>query len=190
MFPAFRPCDVDSDLYRRGRSWVSEHEAGDDRTRSDREQLVAAFRADVEGGRLPQVSWIVTAADLSEHSTAESAKGEHVTARLIEALVDNPEVFAKTAFLLLYDESGGFFDHAPPPVPPVGDYRGHSTVPIAGRRKPMTLRRNLRLARTPSALASGRRRSSCHHGRAAERLLRTVRPHLGPALPGGAFRRP
>ena len=135
VFPPFRPAPKDSALYRRGRSWVSEHEDGADRTRSDGEQLVAAFRRDVEAGTLPQVSWIVTAADLSEHPTAEPAKGEHISAKLIEALVDNPEMFAKTAFLLVYDEAGGFYDHAPPPIPPVGAYRGHSTVPIAGETK-------------------------------------------------------
>ncbi len=135
VFPAFRPCDPESELYRRGRSWVSEHKEGDDRTRSDGDQLVAAFRADVESGNLPQISWIVTAADLSEHPQAEPAKGEHVTAGLIAALVDNPEVFARTAFILNFDEAGGFYDHMPPPVPPVGDYRGHSTVPLDGETK-------------------------------------------------------
>lgn len=135
VFPPFRPCPPDSELYRRGRAWVSEHRQGPDRTRSDGEQLVAAFRDDVASGRLPQVSWIVTAADLSEHPKAEPAKGEHVTAGLIAALVDNPEVFARTVFILNYDEAGGFFDHMPPPVPPVGTYRGHSTVPLDGESK-------------------------------------------------------
>lgn len=135
VFPAFRPCDPASELYRRGRSWVSEGKGGTDRTRSDGDQLVETFRADIAAGRLPQVSWIVTAADLSEHPTAEPAKGEHVTARLIEALIDHPEVFARTVFILNYDEVGGFFDHMPPPVPPVGNYRGHSTVPVDGEAK-------------------------------------------------------
>ncbi|CAH0351185.1 Non-hemolytic phospholipase C [Sphingobium sp. CECT 9361] len=135
VFPPFRPCAEDSELYRRGRSWVSEQAQGKDRTRSDGEQLVAAFRRDIESGQLPQISWIVTAADLSEHPTAEPSKGEHVTAKLIEALVDNPDVFAKTVFILNYDESGGFYDHVPPPVPPVGTYRGKSTVPIDGEAK-------------------------------------------------------
>lgn len=135
VFPSFRPCAPESELYRRGRSWVSEGMQGADRTRSDGEQLVEAFRKDIAAGQLPQISWIVTAADLSEHPTAEPAKGEHVTARLIEALIDHPEVFAKTAFLVVYDEAGGFFDHMPPPVPPVGDYRGHSTVPLHGETK-------------------------------------------------------
>ena len=138
VFPPFRPCPRDSELYRRGRAWVSEDKAGPDRTRSDGEQLVAAFRRDIETGQLPKVSWIVTAADLSEHPQAEPSKGEHVTARLIEALVDNPDVFASTVFILNYDEAGGFFDHMPPPVPPVGDYRGHSTVSVAGEIKDYT----------------------------------------------------
>lgn len=135
VFPPFRPCAKESPLYQRGRAWVSEHKQGPDRTRSDGEQLVEAFRRDVAAGTLPQISWIVTAADLSEHPTAAPAKGEHVTARLIEALVDHPEVFASTVFILNYDEAGGFFDHMPPPVPPVGRYRGHSTVPVDGEAK-------------------------------------------------------
>ena len=135
VFPPFRPCAKDSPLYRRGRSWVSEHRQGPDRMRSDGQQLVEAFRADIAAGRLPQVSWIVTAADLSEHPRAVPAKGEHVTAQLIEALVDHPEVFAKTTFILTYDEAGGFYDHALPPVPPVRSEDGFSTVSVAGEIK-------------------------------------------------------
>jgi phospholipase C len=135
VFPTFRPCAKDSELYRRGRSWVSEHAEGADRTRSDGEQLVAAFRRDIETGQLPQISWIVTAAALSEHPKAEPSRGEHVTAKLIEALIDNPQVFAKTAFILNFDEAGGFYDHMAPPVPPVGAYRGRSTVALDGEAK-------------------------------------------------------
>jgi len=135
VFPPFRPCDRESPLYKRGRSWVSEHKQGPDRTRSDGQQLVEAFRADIAAGTLPQVSWIVTAADLSEHPRAVPARGEHVTAQLIEALVDHPEVFAKTAFILTYDEAGGFYDHALPPVPPVRPESGFSTVSVAGEIK-------------------------------------------------------
>jgi phospholipase C len=135
VFPAFRPCDKDSPLYRRGRSWVSEHKEGLDRMRSDGDQLVEAFRADIAAGILPQVSWIVTSADLSEHPRAIPAKGENVTARLIEALVDHPEMFAKTVFILTYDEAGGFYDHMLPPVPPVRPEQGFSTVSVAGEIK-------------------------------------------------------
>ena len=135
VFKPFRPCAKDSPLYRRGRSWVSEHKQGPDRKRSDGEQLVEAFRADIAAGRLPQVSWIVTATDLSEHPKAEPSKGEHVCAALIEALVDHPEVFAKTAFIINYDEAGGFYDHMLPPMPPIHEADGFSTVSVAGEAK-------------------------------------------------------
>ena len=136
IFAPFRPAPLDSPLYRRGRSWVSEHDPDPANvTRSDGTQLVAAFRRDVESGRLPQVSWIVTAADYSEHPRHVPAKGEHVTAGLIAALVDNPEVFAKTVFIINYDECGGFFDHVPPPTPALYPEHGYSTVSTAGEAK-------------------------------------------------------
>jgi phospholipase C len=126
----------DSPLYRRGRSWVTEQETDPaKRTRSDGQPLVAAFRKDLASGLLPQVSWIVTAADLSEHPQYEPAKGENVCARLIEALVDHSEVFAKTVFIINYDETGGFFDHLPPPLPAFHPTQGHSTVSTAGEGK-------------------------------------------------------
>jgi phospholipase C len=135
VFKAFRPCAKDSSLYLRGRSWVSEHKTGADRTRSDGEQLVAAFREDVAAGRLPQVSWIVTAKDLSEHPKAPPANGENVCAGLVKALVDHPEVFARTVFILNYDEAGGFFDHMLPPMPPLSAEQGWSSVPVDGEAK-------------------------------------------------------
>jgi phospholipase C len=137
LFKPFRPvASKESSLYRRGRAWVSENDPNPvNRTRSDGEQLVAAFRADLASGQLPQVSWIVTAADLSEHPDHEPSKGEHVCAKLIEALVDFPEIFSKTVFIINYDEAGGFFDHALPPLPPFAPAEGASTVSTAGEGK-------------------------------------------------------
>ncbi len=136
IFKPFRPVAKDSPLYRQGRSWVTEHETDPvKRKRSDGVPLVAAFRKDLEAGTLPQVSWIVTSADLSEHPEYEPAKGENVCARLIEALVDNPKMFAKTAFIINYDETGGFFDHMPPPLPPLHPWEGFSTASTAGEGK-------------------------------------------------------
>ena len=135
VFKPFRPCDKSSNLYKRGRAWVSEHKDGPDRTRSDGKQLVEAFRADIAAGRLPQVSWIVTAAALSEHPRWTPADGENLTAKLIEALVDHPEVFSKTVFILNYDEAGGLFDHMLPPMPAADASRGHSGVNVAGEFK-------------------------------------------------------
>ena len=135
VFKPFRPCDKNSSLYKRGRAWVSETKPAPDRTRSDGEQLVEAFRADVASGKLPQVSWIVTAAALSEHPSHTPADGENVCARLIEALTDHPEVFAKTVFIINYDEAGGMYDHMLPPSPPANETQGCSGVSVVGEFK-------------------------------------------------------
>ncbi|MGC7101963.1 alkaline phosphatase family protein [Amycolatopsis lurida] len=46
-------------------------------------------------------------------SGASFTGGEALIARIYNALVTNPAVFAKTLFLITYDEHGGFFDHVP-----------------------------------------------------------------------------
>jgi phospholipase C len=48
------------------------------------------------------------------------ADGAAFVASKIDALAANPEVWAKTLFILNYDENDGNFDHVAPPVPPVG----------------------------------------------------------------------
>jgi phospholipase C len=67
-----------------------------------------------------------------EHPSATPAAGENLTARLIAALASNPDVWAKTALILNYDENDGFFDHVPPLVPPTGGAPGKSTVALDG----------------------------------------------------------
>ena len=77
------------------------------------------LRADVLADRLPQVSWIVATADGSEHPSPSSpAQGADYTARVLEALTANPEVWSKTVLFLNFDENDGFFDHVPPPAVP------------------------------------------------------------------------
>jgi phospholipase C len=130
-FANFRGIGPDSVLYQRGRAWV----AGADETNaktSRGEHLVAAFAADVAADRLPQVSWIVPSYQLCEHPSATPSDGAFLTARLIAALASNPKVWAKTVFILNYDENDGFFDHVPPPVPPTGTAAGKSTVATTG----------------------------------------------------------
>ncbi|HEX3364604.1 phosphocholine-specific phospholipase C [Phenylobacterium sp.] len=126
-FKTFRGIGPDSVLYQRGRAW-SAGSTKDNCKDSDGSHLVEQFTSDVAADRLPQVSWIVTNYKLSEHPQASPSDGEHLTARLIAALASNPKVWAKTAFILNYDENDGFFDHVPPPIPPVGTAAGKSTV--------------------------------------------------------------
>jgi phospholipase C len=91
------------------------------------------LREDVIDGTLPQVSWIVATAEGSEHPGPSSpAQGADYTAKVLEALTANPEVWSKTVLILNFDENDGFFDHVPPPAPPSqrddGSFAGDSTV--------------------------------------------------------------
>jgi len=130
-FASFRGLAPADPLYRLGRDWVEGSTAANAKT-SGGAHLVAAFAADVAADRLPQVSWIVAPYSACEHPSATPAAGENLTAQLIEALASNPEVWAKTALILNYDENDGFFDHVPPLVPPAGGAPGKSTVALDG----------------------------------------------------------
>ncbi|WP_246375714.1 phosphocholine-specific phospholipase C [Gluconacetobacter takamatsuzukensis] len=130
-FAAFRGVDRRSWEYQRARRIV----AGSSRANmnhSDGRYLVAAFERDVASGRLPAVSWIVPPTALSEHPDAPPGYGEFLISRLMDVFVRHPETWAKTVFILNYDENDGFFDHVPPPVPALETGRGGSTVSVTG----------------------------------------------------------
>ena len=95
------------------------------------------LRQDVLDGTLPQVSWICATKAGSEHPSPSSpAQGADYTARVLDALTANPDVWSKTVLLLMFDENDGFFDHMPPPAPPSRDaggaLAGASTVDTQG----------------------------------------------------------
>jgi phospholipase C len=60
---------------------------------------------------------------------------------VLDQLTANPQVWAKTALFIMYDENDGWFDHVPPPTAPrgtPGEYLTTSSFP-AGEPKPDTL---------------------------------------------------
>ena len=130
-FRNFRSGVTLTDLHARARMAVDGSTAANAKA-SRGEHLVAAFAKDVADGRLPQVSWIVAPYIMCEHPTACPSYGESLTARLLDALAANPDVWAKTAFILNYDENDGFFDHMPPPVPAISSDMGAGTVDSTG----------------------------------------------------------
>ena len=77
----------------------------------------AEFAADVAAGTLPKVSWIMPPAFACEHPASPPEYGEWLVSQILSTLVSNPAVWAKTVFLVVYDENGGFFDHVPPATP-------------------------------------------------------------------------
>ncbi|MGK4581843.1 phosphocholine-specific phospholipase C [Kitasatospora sp. HPMI-4] len=86
------------------------------------------LKADVLAGRLPQVSWVVAPEAFSEHPNWPVNYGAWYIAQVLDALTADPDVWAKTALLITYDENDGFFDHVVPPVPPASAAQGKSTV--------------------------------------------------------------
>jgi phospholipase C len=83
----------------------------------------------VQGGKLPQVSWIAGPAGYTEHSDYPLGYGAWYISQILDILVSNPEVFSKTVFIINYDEADGSFDHLVPPTPPTAG-AGASTVSI------------------------------------------------------------
>ena len=130
-FKSFRGIGPDHPLHQRGRAWAPGSTAANARMTTG-EPLVAQFAADVAGGTLPQVSWIVAPYRLCEHPNASPAQGQHLVARLLEVLASHSDVWSKTVFILNYDENDGYFDHVPPPLPAAGPVLGKSTAPATG----------------------------------------------------------
>jgi phospholipase C len=76
------------------------------------------FETDAKNDKLPAVSWIIPTGHESEHPNHMPAAGAAFVARKIDAIASNPEVWAKTVFILNYDENDGLFDHVVPPTAP------------------------------------------------------------------------
>ena len=128
-FANFRGAGVSSDIGKRGRSWPA-GSTKENAVQSRGEHIIAGFASDVAANKLPQVSWIVAPYIMCEHPEAPPGYGEAFVSGLLSALAANPAVWAKTVFILNYDENDGFFDHVPPPVPPLAAGQGKSTVDV------------------------------------------------------------
>jgi phospholipase C len=83
-------------------------------------RAAGAFERDARNDNLPAVSWIIPTSTQSEHPDYMPAAGADFVAHKIEAIAANPKVWAKTVFILSYDENDGLFDHVPPPSPRAG----------------------------------------------------------------------
>ncbi|MCX4747851.1 phospholipase C, phosphocholine-specific [Kitasatospora sp. NBC_01287] len=96
------------------------------------EGLFDRLTADVVGGTLPQVSWIVAPEAFTEHPNWPANYGAWYISQVLDALTADPEVWSRTALLITYDENDGFFDHVVPPYPPASAAEGQSTVATTG----------------------------------------------------------
>jgi phospholipase C len=109
--------------------------------RGMRKLPAGAFEYDAKHDRLPQVSWLVAPTAQSEHPDYFPAAGAEYIAQKLDAIASNPQVWAKTAFILCYDENDGLFDHVPPPTPARGtaaEFVGGEPIGL-GFRTPTTI---------------------------------------------------
>jgi len=86
--------------------------AHDNRTRGNR----GGFLNDLRKDRLPQVSWIIPsfARGWDEHPPASVAVGMGIQEELVSALRQSA-AWDSSAYIITYDEHGGYFEHVPPP---------------------------------------------------------------------------
>jgi len=86
--------------------------ADDDRTHG----TVAEYMADLKHGRLPQVSFVIPSflRGEDEHPPADISVGMGIQQELVTALQQS-SAWGSSAYIITYDESGGFFDHVAPP---------------------------------------------------------------------------
>jgi phospholipase C len=89
------------------------------------------LKADVQGGKLPQVSWIVAPEAFCEHPNWPANYGAWYIAQVLDALTADPDVWSKTALFITFDENDGFFDHDVTPAPPTSAANGASTVDVS-----------------------------------------------------------
>jgi phospholipase C len=75
-----------------------------------------AYLLDCAAGTLPAVSWLIPsfAEQVDEHPRTDVSRGMRLQQQAIGALRASP-LWSRSAFLLTYDEHGGFFDHVAPP---------------------------------------------------------------------------
>ncbi len=110
--------------------------------RSEPKTLVSRLRADIAARRLPRVTWLVPSAADSEHPGASTPVGSaNLIYDVLDAIAADPATWSRTVLLVNFDENDGYFDHVPPPVPPVSsaeDYFGGQPLGL-GPRVPMTV---------------------------------------------------
>jgi phospholipase C len=85
-----------------------------DRQEGNIQDLSAFYRA-AQAGTLPAVSWIAPSGKVSEHPPSLVSAGQTYVTGLINAMMKGSD-WSSTAIFLTWDDWGGFYDQAQPPV--------------------------------------------------------------------------
>jgi phospholipase C len=95
------------------------------------------FEHDAVHDALPTVSWILPTSYQSEHPNYMPAAGADFIASKLNAIASNPDVWASTVFIIIYDENDGLFDHVTPPTAPAGTPDEY--ISVGGLNQPIGL---------------------------------------------------
>ncbi len=77
---------------------------------------VSEFFDDAQNGTLPEVVWLLPGESESEHPNHGSLKPGHAyVTKVVNAIGNNPAMWANSAIFLTWDDWGGFYDHMKPP---------------------------------------------------------------------------
>jgi phospholipase C len=73
------------------------------------------FESDAEAGVLPNLSYVFSTREQSDHPPYDLCAGQAWTLRQIRAVAEGPH-WKSTAIFVLWDDWGGFHDHVQPPT--------------------------------------------------------------------------
>ena len=76
-------------------------------------QSLENFIAQAQAGSLPEVSWIIPSADVSEHPPALVSAGQTFVTYVVNAIMKSPN-WNDCVIFLAWDDWGGFYDHVVP----------------------------------------------------------------------------
>jgi phospholipase C len=77
-------------------------------------QANAQILADIADNQLPQVSWVIPAAQFSDHAASNTGCGPSWVTQVVNAIGNSP-YWSNTAIFITWDDWGGWYDHVPPP---------------------------------------------------------------------------
>jgi phospholipase C len=69
---------------------------------------------DIANGTLPQLSWVIPSANVSDHPGFNLTRGEAWVSQIVNS-VENSSYWNSTAIFVIWDDYGGWYDHVAPP---------------------------------------------------------------------------
>ncbi|UNI22444.1 Phospholipase C [Purpureocillium takamizusanense] len=101
------------DQFQKAQSGSSLHEKG------MKGRSLDTFFSQAASGTLPEISYIIGPMELAEHPPYSPHDGAWLQTKIAQAVMNSPK-YSKTALIVSYDETGGWFDHVDPFRSPEG----------------------------------------------------------------------